>query len=425
MRKMINVCDAIMGAGKSSSAITYMNEHPDRPFIYITPYLDEAARIKESCPELRFIEPSKGIPEFGFTKTGHTLRLVEERRNIATTHQAFKFYTPELLDLIRQNEYTLIIDESVNVLDEVKIDPADIEVLCRAGYITDDDGILTVKDHSYDGVLFQEIFRLMKSRCLIRNTGGEDDKVFYYWMLPPTLIQAFKDVFILTYLFEGQSIHHFLEIHKMPYRYIGTEKDERGVFRFCDERRSMPEYTAHLSRMIHICDDAKLNAIGEDASSLSMNWFRRSDDVEQLKNHIYNYFRHITGDDMSGVRMWGTFDKQRSSLRGKGYTNKFLIFNERATNNYADRRVLAYAVNLFMNVDQKHFYQRHGAVADDDIYALSTMIQWIWRSAIRNGEEIWIYIPSRRMRSLLINWIADVENQYRAFALEKAGDRVA
>lgn len=42
---MIKVCDAIMGSGKSSAAITYMNEHPDDKFIYITPYLNEVKRI--------------------------------------------------------------------------------------------------------------------------------------------------------------------------------------------------------------------------------------------------------------------------------------------------------------------------------------------------------------------------------------------
>ena len=72
---MIRVCDAIMGSGKSSAAITYMNENANERFIYITPYLDEAARIKENCPQLRFVEPSRGIAEFGFTKTGHTLSL--------------------------------------------------------------------------------------------------------------------------------------------------------------------------------------------------------------------------------------------------------------------------------------------------------------------------------------------------------------
>lgn len=38
---MIKVCDAIMGSGKSSAAINYMNEHPDKKFIYITPYLNK------------------------------------------------------------------------------------------------------------------------------------------------------------------------------------------------------------------------------------------------------------------------------------------------------------------------------------------------------------------------------------------------
>lgn len=33
------------------------------------------------------------------------------------------------------------------------------------------------------------------------------------------------------------------------------------------------------------------------------------------------------------------------------------------------------------------------------------MIQWIWRSAIRNGEEISLYLPSKRMRDLLTEWI--------------------
>jgi hypothetical protein len=33
------------------------------------------------------------------------------------------------------------------------------------------------------------------------------------------------------------------------------------------------------------------------------------------------------------------------------------------------------------------------------------MIQWIWRSRIRKGENINIYIPSMRMRNLLNAWM--------------------
>ena len=40
------------------------------------------------------------------------------------------------------------------------------------------------------------------------------------------------------------------------------------------------------------------------------------------------------------------------------------------------------------------------------------MLQWIWRSRIRKGENINIYIPSMRMRQLLKNWL-DMSLEYQ------------
>ena len=40
-----------------------------------------------------------------------------------------------------------------------------------------------------------------------------------------------------------------------------------------------------------------------------------------------------------------------------------------------------------------------------DLISLNAMIQWIWRSAIRNGKPIKIYIPSTRMRTLFQHWL--------------------
>ncbi len=42
------------------------------------------------------------------------------------------------------------------------------------------------------------------------------------------------------------------------------------------------------------------------------------------------------------------------------------------------------------------------------MYALSILVQWIFRSAIRNGREIWVYVPSARMRYLLTRWIENL-----------------
>ena len=58
-----------------------------------------------------------------------------------------------------------------------------------------------------------------------------------------------------------------------------------------------------------------------------------------------------------------------------------------------------------MNATERQFYQSHGIEVDQDLYALSIMCQWLWRSAIRDGKEVQVYIPSKRMRTILENWI--------------------
>lgn len=41
----IKIIDSIMGSGKTSAAINYMNKDYQKKFIYITPYLDEVDRL--------------------------------------------------------------------------------------------------------------------------------------------------------------------------------------------------------------------------------------------------------------------------------------------------------------------------------------------------------------------------------------------
>lgn len=401
----VKVVDAIMGTGKSQSAITYINEHPERRFIYITPYLDEASRIKKGCRNANFVEPSANIAEFEFKKSTHTAFLIKEGRNITTTHQAFKGYTAETLEDIRRMEYTLIIDENVDVLEKFEFHPDDLKMAVDAGYISDKDGVYSIVNHDYHGRALSEMFRLLRSRELVRTSSDSDGDIFY-WALPPELITSFKDVFILTYLFDGQSLHHFLNIYNIPYEHIGIHRDEDGGYRFGELPGYVPEYVPHLKDMLHILDNPKLNEVGDDYHALSMSWYKRGGEkVDQLKNNVYNTFNNIWGDIPSDRRLWGAYNGEFTKIRGKGYTKAFLTFNAKATNKYGDRDCLVYISNLFMNVNEKKFYQAHGIDVDEDRYALSIMVQWIWRSAIRNGKEVSLYIPSRRMREMLIKWI--------------------
>lgn len=404
---MVRVCDAIMGTGKSSAAITYLNAHKTDKFIYITPYLDEAARIRASCPELNFIEP-KHLKQYDHRKLLHTAKLIKSGRNIATTHQAFKNYTPETLADIREQGYTLIIDENVDVLEASDIHPDDLQMAVDAGYIAEQNGVYSIVKENYHGYAFSEIFSLLRSRELFRMTDN-DQKSLFYWALPPELLTSFKDVFILTYLFDGQSICHFLKIYNIPFEYIGIERTQDGGYRFGALPGYLPEYVSHMREMIHILDRGSLNEIGEDYYALSMKWFRRGgDSVDQLKRNVSNCFNNIWRDIPSEKRLWGTYKSASNALRGKGYSKSFLIFNAKAMNGYRHKDHLVYPVNIFMNVNEKKFYHMHGVEVNEDMYALSVMVQWIWRSAIRDGKEIHLYIPSKRMRTLLIQWIDQV-----------------
>jgi len=58
-----------------------------------------------------------------------------------------------------------------------------------------------------------------------------------------------------------------------------------------------------------------------------------------------------------------------------------------------------------MSPDYENYFTRYNIIIDQDIYALAEMLQFIWRSAIRDNKPINLYIPSRRMRELLIHWL--------------------
>ena len=147
--------------------------------------------------------------------------------------------------------------------------------------------------------------------------------------------------------------------------------------------------------------------IYQKINGLSVTWFRakiNQENIKQIKRNLYNYFSNILGAKAETI-MWTTFKDYRTRLKGKGYSNQFVSYNCRSTNDYDDRFNLAYCVNVYLHPGITQFFKQRGINIDEDLYGLSEMIQWIWRSRIRKGENINIYIPSMRMRNLLNAWM--------------------
>lgn len=412
----ITVVDSPCGYGKSSWAIQYMNDNEDMSFIYITPFLDEVKRIKEECTRRIFKEPIQN----GNGKMENLLTLLSEGTNIATTHALFKNMDERCIQYLKNNEYVLIMDEVVDVVQEVDIKKDDIDMLIRDGKIKvlDDNRIIWIEEN-YDGSFNKYKLHLKNGDCYLFQNS------IIMWTFPTKILKLFKHTYILTYLFEGSLQCNYYQMNDIKYEYKSVRKIEKEALGEPKTRYELcefyiPKIGLELRNKIHIYE-GKLNDIGKSKDKrinpLSKSWYEKkgktNERCELIKNNMYNYFFNIC-KSKSQENMWVTFKDYKSKCGGKGFKGRdikmadgsikntcFVPLNSRATNEFRHKKYLAYGINRFMSPILKNFFLSKGVEVDEEMYVLSEFIQWIWRSAIRDGNDIYIYIPSERMRSIL------------------------
>lgn len=402
----ITIVDARMGRGKSSAAIRYMNRYKGkRCFLYVTPYLTEVDRVCELC---NFEEPNCDF----MSKSSQLKAMMRRKCNIASTHALFTLMDDEALELARENGYSLIVDESIQIIQSVPVSPKDKEMMMtHLMEVNEEDGIVSWADETYEGKF--EGYKQMADAGTLYHCAGT-----LYEVMNPKRFLPFEEVFMLTYLFDGQLQKAYFDYYGFDYTVIGVEQDKRGYY-FSDRPDNPPPID--YSGLIHITgedEDAmnrKMNEIGNGRTALSASWFKRRgkthDDVKTLKRNMRNFFDCKT-ESRSDTRLWTTFKDCEEWLLGprNRYASNFLSLNARATNAYKGADCVAYLVNRFVDPNIAKFFATKDIKIDSDQFALSEMLQFIWRSAIRDDKEINLYIPSRRMRTLLTDWIKDTSN---------------
>lgn len=396
----VNIIDAIMGAGKTSSAINFINNSDeDVKFLYITPYLTEVKRIIDSCPSKKFKQPDT----YG-TKIKGIKYLFESGCNIVSTHALFSSFDEEIIDLAYTNNYTLIMDEVADVIEPLPISKDDLKTLLNDYTHIEEGHIL-----KWDATDYKGLFEKYKKQCDLGCIGIYNDTAIL-WLFPISTFRAFRNIYILTYMFNAQTQKYYYDYYNVEYNYLYIKGNSPDTYSFTDEviKYDVPDYKA----LIHICDNDKLNLIGDMDKALCKNWYDRNQKntlMKKLKNATSNYFKNYT-KTKSNENLWTTFKDYQNLISGKGYAKGFLSSNIRATNEYRDRIAVAYLINKFFNPYVKNFFVSNGVEVNEDAFAVSEMLQFIWRSAIRDGKEIWLYIPSSRMRELLENWIQETSN---------------
>lgn len=392
---MIYFCDEVMGSGKTTAAIKAINTAPvEQKFMFVTPYLSEVARIKEGCAEKEFCEPVEGFD----CKTADLERLIDVQANIVTTHALFTMMPLEYLEKIRETGYVLFLDEALEPMEPLTgIDPLDAEyVTDKLIRINEDSSVEWIASEKYHGQF--TFLRNMCDKGYLRGAVSDEGAACFVHILPTAYFTSFKDVVIMTYLFSGQILKNYLNIEKLPYKRLFLNYKEQM---FASKREGT--FRRDYRPLITILDNPRMNAIGDKKTALSHSWYARND-LKQVSNNLNNFFKNMMKSPANS-RLWTVFADCKEEVGGSRYSKSFLACNTRATNEYKDRTVLAYLVNRYRNPFFVRYFRYYGVETNNDIFALSEMLQWLWRSALRDGKHIILYIPSKRMRDLLKAWL--------------------
>lgn len=404
----INVVDAIMGSGKTTWMLNQINKAEGTRYIYITPTLAEVDRVKSQCPNADFKEPE--LKEHG-SKYYNFKKLVSAGENIVTTHALFKLLTREILDELRLHQYTLVIDEALDCVDMYTgITKADLDLLLKEKMLYVETDTYRLRWNEKDYGQYQGKFDLTRTLC---NNGN----LVYYkettmlWEFPIEFLKVFHEVYILTYLFQGSAMANYLkadsaEITMLTVQGYTCDGVEPKLISY--DLLNEKEIKDIIRPLINIYEGSS-NAVGDSkprANPLSSSWYKRAnpEDLNSLKSGLHNFFNnHIKSKSEDNA--WTTFKDYKSKLTGKGYGKCFLPNNTRATNAFIEKKTAAYTCNTFYHPIIRNYFAERGVVVYEGIYALSEMLQFLWRFQIRRHDPISLYIPSERMRNLLKIWL--------------------
>lgn len=450
-RTSITVIDSVMGSGKSTYAINLVQSTPGQLYFIVVPTRDEVERYFGKIHEcLRGSFREIYAPHLDEDSDLKLLQdrlkaAVSEGKSIVTTHAMFQLLDAEALELINSKPYSLILDEVTEIIYELdgseKPAPKDYELLLAAGLIREEPYVNGVKRVSTteNDTYFDPANKRRMAHHKFMNTvrHGNMFKVhdeFLVWSSEPTKFFKFEQVFILTYLWRGSIMEAWFDYYEIkPWMQTINEYGCPVNFKFQGGKRFVD--------LITIEESPKLNAVGLQrkgnrgriGNPLSSTWFKKrasAEDIKELKSSLVQFFRS-TGLHPREC-LWTTYMEQAERIAPPRYTFTtqypksfdktlwrtldvakkaelitFLTHTTRATNIYKHKKAVAYILDKNSYPGLLAYFKNVNCEFDADRYALSEMLQFIWRSAIRDGQPIHLYVPSERMRKLLMDWLRE------------------
>ena len=400
MNTPITIKDYPCGSGKTTAMLKSFNKQ--EKYLVITPYLSEVERVIEHSVGVEFVQPSTEDSTH-LTKLDSLRELLLTGCNIVTTHSLHERLVP-LAEEGLLSDYNIIIDEVPDIVEQVaaKSKTSIKEFYLDGGYIeVEENGLVSATDKwrqqrdEVSDTLNDKILTFAESGCLY--LLGEH---MFIWAMPRTLLTAGKSAIIMTYKSEGSVLTHYLKKLSVPY-VIESSQQKEDAFR----RQALDLIT--------------IKDMG-DISKLRLSYSRQGEGMRsknycsKINNALKNLkYRELKEVELSDVLLtcrkegWikaedkaGVFSVGSRMFNGVNWISN----TTRGTNDYSHCSHLIYLYDKHLNKDVARWLCDETACFND-AYALTELIQWVWRSRIRKGDPITLYLPSPRMKSIFIDWL--------------------
>lgn len=398
----IRFIDRPCGAGKTTEQISTLD--PRKQWLIVVPFLDEQTRWKEHAGI-----PLEVAPE-DCNKSDWLRQNVLEGNSIVCTHKLF-----DLVDLDRTDlsEYDLIIDEVFDCVESIhgvkeevfervyigegyaSVDPATGRVTPTAKWIAH-----SLEAEKLAPTVRNDLYQKAKQGSLYKVTG----KGFFVSIIPVELFTNPLSCTVLTYQANCSQMVGYLRRLGIPFR-IDRSDDE--AFKHGLRQRIVVRDIPALrdTQMTHTAQEKMRREGAKKVSTALMN----------LRG------RELKGVDAGDIMLscnkskWHDQNDQPKGLFAQGSKLSlcnFLPKTTRGTNKYRHCSHALYLNDLRLNPAEKEWLG--WSKEQEDLWALSELLQWVMRSRLREGDEASLYLASARMKALLEVWLGDYEELAQA-----------
>lgn len=410
------IIDRACGTGKTSEMLASLRS--DRKYLLVTPSLTEIDRFVKDAPDgVEIFAPNEGKGP----KLIQLEKLLQEGKSVAITHKLF-FMTLRLADLMA--DYEIIVDEAPNPVTCINTIDADAfnEAVVGCGYATvcpdtgqvqptmewikwqrekfDSDG-----EPTYSNRLHPDIYK-----PAIQGQLHVDGNGIFAVATPNQVLLSGRSLTVMTFLSEGTYIRAYLNmlarshpkaaftvIEETPVDWLAQARNLITV-----EALALPKHVnLSFSKQTKRSAQKTCKSIGGALKNLR---YRHWIGVERT-NIILTCARSKWFDDRKGryAGEWAEYSRMFGRDYGKGGV-QWLPNKTRGTNDFKHATHAIYLYSMSPNPMVQNFLQVSGQRFAEE-YALAEMVQWIWRTRVRDGLPITVAIPDERMRRIFVDWL--------------------